>query len=93
MYWRLTKDGYIRHVGNYLRIKIKKEDEETWGMYLALRSWKQDGAEETKTHNYIRVAQLSGNSYKQALGTAEQKIREIIEDQAINAGLKVHGVQ
>lgn len=89
MIWRIQKRTYVCKIGNYLRVKIKREDETQWGMYAALKRWKQDGAGETKVGEYERIATLQANNYRQALMAAEERIKEIIKDQAEAAGMKV----
>ena len=89
MVWKMRKDGSLCYAGNYLRVKIQKEDDECWGMYAALKRWKQDGAGATKVGEYERIATLQANNYRQALMAAEERIKEIIEDQAEAAGMKV----
>ena len=89
MIWRRQKGAYVCKAGNYLRAKVQKENEEQWGMYMAIKSWKEDGAERTDVGPYFRVATINANSYKVAIVTAEKKIRECIKDQAEAAGMKV----
>lgn len=89
MIWRIQKGAYVCKAGNYLRAKVQKENEEQWGMHMAIKSWKEDGAERTAVGPYFRVATINANSYKVAIMTAEKKIRECIKDQAEAAGMKV----
>ena len=80
--WIETVYGnYKADIGNYIRLELRKNVKMVWSLYLSIRVFKEDGANDSKVCQHQKVATVSKGDCVLAKANAEKWVKEFILDQ------------